>query len=276
MRTSGAFEPAERMALAVLVAAMVVAVAIVPQVLPPAEPDTFGVAAPPTTGTAVADATPADSVAGLDVSSGTVASERTATPVEDPVTVPTTEPVRQASRGPVPPPADHAQLVSIQTVPVVRDLVMMIAGRPVATDGRGVIDLERDDFRATVEVVGVSSDPPLRQISFVQWSDGSTDPIRSIADMPGPVIQLGLEIRHRVVVDAGPEPAPDSVEFVSDQVGAVTLPVGRPAPVVARRATAIDGALIVEDVDYRLAAGEIGDPGRIFLPNPESVWEIAG
>ncbi|MEO6570953.1 MAG: hypothetical protein ABIO83_05345 [Ilumatobacteraceae bacterium] len=188
----------------------------------------------------------------------------------------TTKPTQQSSLSPVPSAEDEApQVVSIQTVPVVRDLIVEIDGRRVATDARGAIDLNPDDFDAKITVIGVTAVPALSEVEFVQWSDGNTDRIRSAAGMPGPVIQLGLRVSNRVIVEIdGSAPPAAFITFISDQVGQFAVPVGEPTFLVSQQARPIDGALIVETVEYTVDASQGDYATTTFRASPESLWRI--
>lgn len=181
-----------------------------------------------------------------------------------PTTSPSSEPTVVADVAP--------QVVSIQTVPAVRDLLFELDGRMVATDERGVLDLEPGDFDARIEVIGIDAQPALSEVEFVQWSDGSADTIRSLADVPGPIVQLGLVVRNRVVVRlAESSTRADVVSFRTDRFGSIDVPVGEPTFLVHRFAVPADGALIESTAEYV----RVGGPDDVvFRARPESTWTI--
>ncbi|MEO6654167.1 MAG: hypothetical protein ABIP17_16090 [Ilumatobacteraceae bacterium] len=251
---------AHGMAIAALVAATVVSAAVLPSIIPglDREDGASDGQAPVTEVTEVKDRVAIETVETVEVTSPTspaVTVTTEAAPTTAPssgssTSVTTSEPVQQASLSPVPSVVDEApQVVSIQTVPVVRNLIVEIGGRRVATDARGAIDLAPAEFEAEIEVIGLTAVPALSEVEFVQWSDGNTDRIRSAADMPGPVIELGLQVSNRVIVELD-ESAPQAtfITFVSDQVGQFAVPVGEPTFLVSQQARAIDGALIAETI----------------------------
>lgn len=163
---------------------------------------------------------------------------------------------------------------------MVRDLVIRIDDRLEATDGRGIVDLRPEDFDARVEIIGPSASPPLEQVEFLGWSDGSTDPSRTASDIPGPVVQVGVEVRSRVVVQLAPDAPPGNlVVFTSPEVGTVEIPVGVPTWVVSSRAAAVAGALIPESVSYQAqsivaADATVAALADEFTPTPEALWTV--
>ncbi|MEO6652616.1 MAG: hypothetical protein ABIP17_08165 [Ilumatobacteraceae bacterium] len=277
---------AHGVAVAVLVAATVVSAAVLPSIIPGLDrqdgasdgqaavtevTDVQDEVAIATTVEATTSTSRAEPV-GTDARPSTVPTRGSST------TVRTTEPVQQASLSPVPSVEDQApQVVTIQTVPVVRNLIVEIDGRRVATDARGVIDLTPDEFDAEIAVIGVTAVPALSEVEFLQWSDGNTDEIRSAADMPGPVIELGLRVSNRVIVEIdGSAPPATFVTFVSDQVGQLAVPVGEETFVVSQQARPIDGALIAETVEYTVDPLQGDYAQTTFQVRPESLWTITG
>ncbi len=276
---------AHGVAVAVLVAATVVSAAVLPSIIPGldredgASDDQASVTEVPDVGVPVAIETTVVATTATTTSAATVSTE--AAPTTAPssgssTSVATTEPVQQASLSPVPSVEDEAlQVVSIQTVPAVRNLIVEIDGRRVATDARGAIDLAPDDIDAEIEVIGLTAVPALSEVEFLQWSDGNTDQIRSVAEMPGPVIQLGLRVSNRVIVEIDESAPPATfVEFVSDQVGQFAVSVGEPTFLVSQQARPINEALLAETIEYTVDPSQADYARSTFQARPESIWTI--
>jgi hypothetical protein len=225
-----------------------------------------------------------------------VAATPTTQPV--PVTTVTSSPApstteRVASLGPAPPPPittpnggsgtpmQPATAVDvIQTVPPIRDLLVVVDDRLEATDAAGALRLDATDRDATVRIIGPAADPPIEQVDFLSWADGSIDPERSLLSVTGPTVHVGLEIRTRVIVALGDGvPFADEVVLGSEQVGQIRVPVGVPTWVVSARAVRKNGELIPQTVTYR-AAAVIADnqlvavEPTILRPTPEALWTI--
>jgi hypothetical protein len=222
-----------------------------------------------------------------------------ATPTTQPVpaTTVTSSPApstteRVASLGPAPPPPITTPNASgtpvqpatavdaIQTVPPIRDLLVVVDDRLEATDAAGVLRLDATDRRATVRIIGPAADPPIERVDFLSWADGSTDPERSLVSVTGPTVQVGLEIRSRVVVALGEGvPLADEVVLGSEQVGQIRVPVGVPTWVVSARAVRKNGELIPQTVTYRAVAvitdnRLVAVEPTILRPTPEALWTI--
>lgn len=166
----------------------------------------------------------------------------------------------------------QAQVVAVQSVPAVRDLVVAIDGRTTSTDRRGMLELAPADFGATLEVVGVNAEPARSRVRFLRWSDGSTEPVRDLSTVPGPVVQLGVEVSYRIRVELAPGSDPvDSVVLESDFTDPVVVPVGEPTWVVAQFASPVDGALLPTTVEYRVR-DSVADGA--FGVRPESTWTV--
>jgi hypothetical protein len=214
-----------------------------------------------------------------------------------PVTTVTSSPApstteRVASLGPAPPPSITTPNASgtpmqpatavdaIQTVPPIRDLLVVVDDRLEATDAAGVLRLDATDRHATVRIIGPAADPPIERVDFLTWADGSTDPERSLVSVTGPTVQVGLEIRSRVVVGLGDGvPVGDEVVLGSEQVGQIRVPVGVPTWVISARAVRTDGKLIPQTVTYRAAAvitdnRLVAVEPTILRPTPEALWTI--
>ena len=196
---------------------------------------------------------------------------------------------RVASLGPAPPPpittpnasgTPATAVDAIQTVPPIRDLLVVVDDRLEATDASGVLRLDATDRQATVRIIGPAADPPIEQVDFLSWADGSTDPERSLVSVTGPTVQVGLEIRSRVVVALGDGlPVGDEVVLGSEQVGQIRVPVGVPTWVISARAVRTDGKLIPQTVTYRAAAvitdnRLVAVEPTILRPTPEALWTV--
>jgi hypothetical protein len=196
---------------------------------------------------------------------------------------------RVASLGPAPPTSITTPNASgtpatavdaIQTVPPIRDLLVVVDDRLEATDASGVLRLDATDRQATVRIIGPAADPPIERVDFLSWADGSTDPERSLVSVTGPTVQVGLEIRSRVVVALGDGvPVGDEVVLGSEQVGQIRVPVGVPTWVISARAVRTDGKLIPQTVTYRAAAvitdnRLVAVEPTILRPTPEALWTI--
>lgn len=148
----------------------------------------------------------------------------------------------------------------LQLEPPVRDVRVRIGTAVVSSDGDGVIAIPPVSVGAEVEVVvlGYSASPAVRQVRFLQWSDGDPAGVRTI-DTSAPLPLLEVEVLHRVgAVRADGADTP--VRFES-AIGPVDLAPGTPTWVPALRPGSTD--LI------RYTAG-----GAAFLPTPEARWTV--
>ena len=200
---------------------------------------------------------------------------------------------RVASLGPAPQPSittpnappetpmrPATAVQEIQTVPPIRDLLLVVGDRLEATDAAGAVQLDATDLEATVRVIGPAADPPIEQVDFLAWDDGSIDPERTLESVTGPTVQVGLEIRIRVVVELGDGvPLGDEAVLRSEQVGQIRVPVGLPTWVISARAVRENGELIPQSVTYQ-AVAVISDNGLVAVeatnlrPTPEALWTI--
>lgn len=219
--------------------------------------DSDGVAGPP------APTAPAASTAAvLDASPSTTAT--TATSSSPPVSSPAA--------------TARSEVATLQTVPVIRDLVVVVDGTRYATSADGTIAVPPEHRGGTVTVVGVNALPALLEASFTGWVDGNTSPTRSLADVDGPVAVLGFTVSYRVQVVAGIA-AEGTVAFDSD-AGPVELPIGVPTFVPAVRATNRDGSLATETIAYRTRELRRGTasasiPSATFVAGPEARWNVS-
>lgn len=175
--------------------------------------------------------------------------------------------------------SDGVPVERLVMVPPIRDVFVDVGGELVATNADGVIELGAVAGSSVLSFVGTRADPPLREISFVRWSDGSTSSSRLADDLPGPVTQVGIESRTRVFVEVDAASAADAVVFESEAVGDVTVEVGEPTRVIESTVEQIDGSLRRVDVTYTAVAmvvdGELVPTSpQDFSPTPEALWEI--
>lgn len=207
-------------------------------------------------------------------------AETASTPASTSVTAPPTTQPEQASLSPDAPPSDPdaAPVVFIQTVPAVRNLIMRVDGRTLATNAEGAVALTADEADAVVEVVGLAAEPSIERVALVQWSDGSRELERSMLGAPGPVLQIGLEVRNRVFVElAESAPAVETLRFVSTTGDELTIEVGSPAWVPRSRAVpAPDGSMVAEMVEFRLEPGDDALMAATYAAEPEATWVVEG
>ena len=178
---------------------------------------------------------------------------------------PTTEPAPVVAAVPV---------TRIQTVPAVRDVIIEVDGRQMATDASGAITLTGADSGGTLRVVGTVADPPVQTVEFATWGDGSPAPERLLGSLDGPVAQVGLLVRSRVVLRS-PEPtaAGTTASFTSN-AGVGQLPLDEPTWVPAAFAAPTADGLTAVDATYALEALSDGRPtvAQVFRPTPEATW----
>lgn len=207
-------------------------------------------------------------------------------PSPDVTTAASTAPdVTATAQGSIPsasvrPPGDDlgAPVESIVIVPAFRDIIMSIDGQPVASDSTGTIAVPPESGDRVIEFVGSRAEPPLRQFELVGWGDTSTAAMRRVAELPGPVVELGLQTRVRVVVDVGPGAASaEAVVFSAPELGEITVPVGEPTWVPETTVRLSDGRFEAVAVSY-VAVAIIADGERTpaqtlrFDPTPEARW----
>ena len=166
---------------------------------------------------------------------------------------------------------------SIQLVPPMRDVIVQVAGRDIASDADGIVQVPPADSDAGFVFIGIRADPSLVEVSLDTWSDGSTATRRSLADVDGPVADVAMIVSNRVTV--GPTssaPGGSTVVFDSD-LGSVTLTVGTSTWVPASRGVLDGDEFTEQDVTYvartLTVGGEESDlAGARFTPTPEAVW----
>lgn len=179
-------------------------------------------------------------------------------------------------------PADGRVAVErIQTVPAVRDIIVEIGGRRLATDGSGSISVPSDLSGSPVQLVGLVAEPQIQSVGMIAWSDGETSPQRSLADVDGPVLLLGLELSSRVFVEVDPSlPDLDTVEFVSSDGERISLPTSGPSWVVSDRVVNDgDGEFGTERLEYAIDTAQFDDialASATYQPRPEAVWRVGG
>jgi len=194
-------------------------------------------------------------------------------------TTPTTAPVPPATAAPVSTPAGLAEpaVTTIRTVPAVRDVILDIDGRQVATDAAGTVTVTADEADAIVTVIGTVAEPAVQTATFGMWADGSTEPERSLDTVAGPVAEIGLLVRSRVVVAAVDPRAAGTTATFDTPFGAVDLELGAPAWVPATVAVASADGLVATDLTYSLRGLSDGSASsaQTFRPTPEATWRIA-
>lgn len=206
----------------------------------------------------------------------TAVTDDVATPADGASTVPPTTVAASSTSVAEAPPVR-----SIQTVPAVRDVIVAVDGREVATDSSGAIELGPGDADATIEILGIRSDPPLERVEFMAWSDGSTVAARRLDGVAGPTVQVGLRVQRRVVVTAGPASTSSTTLELTSGAGPIEVAVGEPVWVTALRAVPSDTGLVAEELTYvaRTVGTETAsrpvEPQR-FVASPEAIWVVTG
>ncbi|MET0458357.1 MAG: hypothetical protein ABW195_03870 [Ilumatobacteraceae bacterium] len=168
-------------------------------------------------------------------------------------------------------------VTTIQTVPAVRDVIIEVGGQRMATDAGGAITLTGDEVDATVRVIGTVARPAVQTVDFAMWADGSAVAERPLDSLSGPVAQVGLVLRSRVVVrGAEPGQVGTTASFTSN-VGDIDLTVDEPSWVPAAVAVASPDGLAPVAATYSLQAVSEGTPSgsQDFRPTPEATWQIS-
>lgn len=177
-------------------------------------------------------------------------------------------------------PTDVAEPVrAIQLVPALRDVIVRIDGQDIASDDEGVVLVPETSVGGDVGFVGLRAQPALREVSFGSWSDGDMRAERSLADLEGPVVEIGLVVSNRVTVSTRESvPAGSEIEFESP-AGSMVLTVGRTAWVPSVRAVQSVEGFEEQSLFYTTrslltpeAVIEIG--AADFEPTPEALWVV--
>ena len=173
--------------------------------------------------------------------------------------------------------APRAEVTTLQTVPALRDVVVVINARQYVSAPDGTIAVDPADRHGSVEVVGIHSDPPLLQATFTGWADGVASATRPLDEVDGPVAQLGFTVSYRVEVVAGT--AADGTVSFDSVAGAVSLPIGVPTFVAAARAVAAVQGLTAETITYTARTitrgkGSAAITVATFTPAPEALWRV--
>lgn len=200
-------------------------------------------------------------------------------------TAPTTPP--PATTAPTTPPPDStapataaaARVEVIQTVPALRDFIVIIDGEPFATNSAGRIAVPDSASQGTIEVIGIRNEPPLWQVVFTSWSDGSTETARALDSIAGPVAQIGLLVSTRVIATAQPPVSGESSLVVSAADWTFTVPLDQPQWLPSARAVPAAGGLQEENFSYTATALLTDDGTQVlvaqsFHATPEAVWVI--
>jgi hypothetical protein len=171
----------------------------------------------------------------------------------------------------------HAEVTTLQTVPALRDVVVVINARQYVSAPDGSIAVDPADRHGAVEVVGIHSDPPLLQATFTGWADGVASATRALDEVDGPVAQLGFTVAYRVEVVAGT--AADGTVSFDSVAGAVSMPIGVPTFLAAARAVASVQGLTVETITYTARTitrgkGSAAITAAAFTPAPEALWRV--
>lgn len=209
------------------------------------------------------------------------------TPASSQAAVPTTAPVSTSVRTATPTtvaPTTGAEavastVIAVQTVPAVRDFIFEIDGRRVATDRDGRVAVASGD--RIVSVVGIQADPALQLVDFASWGDGDTHISRALNALggSGPVAQVGVSIRSRVVVRSGQPNRAGSADFAST-AGTVHFDLNQPRWVLAARAVVTSGGFFEERLTYTLKSVTFDGTDKPvpttqqFTPTPEALWLI--
>lgn len=173
--------------------------------------------------------------------------------------------------------SSRPEVAALQTVPALRDVIVVVNGKRYVTAADGTIDIAPADRHGTVEVIGLRADPPLVQATFSTWLDGVTDAQRPLDDVDGPVAMLGFSVAYRVQVAAGT--AADGTVTFDSAGGPVQLTVGQPTFVTAARAAMGDGTMHVESLTYTARTLTRGPSSAsinpvTFTPTPEALWRV--
>jgi hypothetical protein len=177
------------------------------------------------------------------------------------------------------PPVAPAPATAIQTVPAVRDFVVEVDGRAFSSDASGLIEIGDQGAAAVITVVGIVAVPPLEQVEFLAWSDGTRALARTVGSVRGPTVQLGVVVKDRITVAVQPPDARTSLVTFSTEGGIVVLQEGSPQWVIRSRAVADGDAVIEQDLTYTVESMTIdGSPAVVapstFIPSPEAIWTI--
>jgi len=166
--------------------------------------------------------------------------------------------------------------IRIQAVPALRDIQVMIDGTSFTTNADGVIDAPEIRGSVSVRYLGYSASPPLQQVGFRTWSDGSTAPSRRLdADGQGHV-SLGVDLRYRVTVRvSGANGSPSTKLTASSAVETLTFTDGSTRWVLSQRGELSEDRLTVKRVVYSFDPPRGGSAQKQrFTAGPEDLWLV--
>ena len=213
--------------------------------------------APPPADTSTPSTTPAPS---------TTPPPGPATPSPTPASVPTSTTALQP-------------VSAIQLVPAMRDVIVRIDGQDIASDADGIVRVPPSVTGTDVEFIGLRAQPALRLVEFGSWSDGDVDAVRNLAELQGPVVEMGLVVSNRVTVaTSGPVADGSQIVFASE-AGALTISAGQTTWVPASRAVSSAGAFEEQALSYTPVTLTVGAVSTAlaptpFDPSPEALWVI--
>lgn len=168
---------------------------------------------------------------------------------------------------------------TIELVPPLRDVIVVVDGVELVSDASGSISVPMALRSGSFSFVGVREQPPLRQVAFARWADGSSDDVRSLADVAGPIAELGIIERRRVTITTSVETPSGTEVRLDSQTGPISLTVGTSTWIDAEWATTADGTLVAEELRYTaeelVLDGTIRPvPPQVFTPSPEAIWVV--
>jgi hypothetical protein len=169
---------------------------------------------------------------------------------------------------------------TIELVPPLRDVVVEVDRVEFVSDANGTIAVPASLRGGSFSFIGVREQPPLRQVTFDRWADGTGSDRRSLAEVSGPVARIGVVEQRRITVWSSLATPAGTQVHLESQAGPLNLPVGTTTWVDAVRADDTDGALVTEELTY--TADEIVVDGTVspispqtFSPTPEALWVVA-
>lgn len=177
----------------------------------------------------------------------------------------------------------RAVVTTLQVVPALRDVIVVVGGARYSTDALGRVELAAEHHGQVAEVIGLTAQPSLARAEFTGWADGVTDPVRPLASVDGPVATLGFEVRHRVLVDVSEELARDVGRSATVRLdtgrGEIELRVGTATWVLAMVAERTEQGLVARPVSYTATSLESGGVDVVlapttFIASPEATWTV--
>jgi hypothetical protein len=175
--------------------------------------------------------------------------------------------------------ANHAEVTTLQVVPAIRNVIVVVNSTSYATNADGTITLAAADRHGTAQVVGLNATPALEQVSFTGWGDGDSAPARSLDSVDGPVALLGFDVRDHVQANAGAIAAGEATINFASAAGPIVLTVGVPQWVLKVHAVATPTGLSAQPVVYTATsltrgATTVALSRATFTPAPEAIWVV--